>query len=84
MQRGLEITYATLEMSSLSVMDQRNRGKKQQEETGKQQHVIVIQNNLFKGFPTIGVRNYDRKQSDNLDRDDIWLCGSTGQEFLTA
>ena len=46
MLRGLEITYATLEMSSLPVMDKRNRGKKQQEETGKQQHVIVIQNYL--------------------------------------
>ena len=31
-------------------MDKRSRGKEQQKETEKQQHVIVTENNLFKGF----------------------------------
>ena len=51
----------TLEMSSLRVLIKRNRGKKQQKEIEKHQHVIVTENNLFKGFTTKGIRNYDRK-----------------------
>ena len=42
-------------MSSLQVMVKRSRGKKQQKETEKQQHVIVTENNLFKGFITEGI-----------------------------
>ena len=48
-------------MSSLPVMVKGSRGKKQKEETDKQQHVIVTENNLFKGFTTKGIRNYDQK-----------------------
>ena len=48
-------------MSSLEIVVKRNRGKKQQEETEKQQLVIVRENNLFKGFTTKGVLNYDLK-----------------------
>ena len=48
-------------------MIKRSRGKKLQEETEKQQHVIVTKNNLFKGFTTEGVRNYDQKYSGKLD-----------------
>ena len=48
-------------MSSLRVMVKRSRGKKKQKETEKQQHVIVTENNLFKGFTTEGVQNYDQK-----------------------
>ena len=44
-----------LKMSSLRVMVKRSRGKKQQKETEKQQHVIVTENNLLKGFTTEGV-----------------------------
>ena len=36
-----------MEMCSLRIMVKRSRGKKQQEETEKQQHVIVTENNLF-------------------------------------
>ena len=50
-----------LEMSSLRVMAKRSRGKKQQEETEKLQHVIATGNNLFKGFTTKGIRNNERK-----------------------
>ena len=50
-----------LEMSSLRVMVKKSRGKKQQEETEKQQHVIVEENDLFIGFTIIGVRNYGQK-----------------------
>ena len=42
-------------------MVKRSRGKKQQEETKKYQHVIVTENNLFKGFTTKALRNCDRK-----------------------
>ena len=49
------------EMSSLRVMFKRSRGKKLQEETEKQLHVIVTEKNLFKGFTTERVRNYDQK-----------------------
>ena len=48
-------------MSSLRVMAKRSRRKKQQKKTEKQQHVIVTENNLFKGLTTEGVRNYDKK-----------------------
>ena len=33
--------------------------KKRKKETEKQQYIIVIENNLFKGFTTEGVWNYD-------------------------
>ena len=36
-----------LEMSSLQVTVKRSRGKEQQEETEKQHHVIVTENNVF-------------------------------------
>ena len=49
----------TLEKSFLRVKAKRSRGKKEQEETEKQQHVIVTEVILFKGFTTEGVRNYD-------------------------
>ena len=42
-------------------MVKRIRGKKQQEETEKQQHIIATENNLFKGFTTKDVQNYDQK-----------------------
>ena len=48
-------------------MIKRRGGKKQQEETEKKQHVIVSENNLFKGFITKGFRNYDLKLSGKLD-----------------
>ena len=48
-------------MSYLEVMVKRSRGKKEQEETEKQQHVILKENNLFKSFTTEGVRNSDQK-----------------------
>ena len=38
-----------METSSLRFMVKRSREKKQQEETGKQQYVIVTENKLFKG-----------------------------------
>ena len=56
-------------MFSLRVMVKLNRGKKQPEETEKQQHVIVTETNLFKVFTAEGVRNYNRKQSGKLERD---------------
>ena len=42
-------------------MAKRSRGKKQQEETEKQQHVIVTGNNLFKDFTAGDFGNYDQK-----------------------
>ena len=39
-------------MSSLRVMVKRGRGKKRQEETEKHQHIIMTENNLFKGYAT--------------------------------
>ena len=48
-------------MSSLRVMVKRSRRKKQQEETEIQQQVITTENNLFKGYTTKDVFNYDRK-----------------------
>ena len=54
----------TLKVSFLQVMVKKKaEEKKQQKETEKQQHVIMTENILFKGFITKGVRNYDRKQS---------------------
>ena len=50
-----------LKMSSLRVKVKRSRGKKQQKETEKRQHVITTENNLFKGFTTEGVRNQYQK-----------------------
>ena len=50
-----------LKMSSLRVMVKRSRGKKQQKETEKQQHIILTENNLFKGFTTEDVQNYDQE-----------------------
>ena len=47
-------------MSSLRVMVENNRGKKGQEETEKQQQVIVTENSLFKGFATKSVKNCDQ------------------------
>ena len=38
-----------------------SRGKKQQKEIEKQQLVAVTENNLFKGFTTEVVENYDQK-----------------------
>ena len=48
-------------MFSLRVMDERIRGKNQQEETEEQKHVIVTENNIFKGFTIEDIRNYDQK-----------------------
>ena len=61
-----------LKMSFLRVMVKRKRGKKQQKETEKQQHVIVTENNLIEAFTTKGVRNYDQKQSGKLDSRVAW------------
>ena len=73
-----------MEMSFLRVMVKRSRGKKQWEETEKQQHVIVTENNLFKGFTTEGDRNYDQKWSGKLDSEGRWRCKFTGLESSTA
>ena len=59
-------------MSSLRVKVKNCRGKKQQEETEKHQHVIVTENNLFKGFTTEDVQNYDQKYSGKLDSGIAW------------
>ena len=67
-------------MAALRVFE-RCRRKEHQEETEKQQHVIVTENNLFKGFSTKDVRNYYRKQSGQLDNDGRWRCGSTGEDL---
>ena len=48
-------------MASLRNMVEQSRRKKQLEKTEKQQHVIVTENNLFKGFTIECVRNYDQK-----------------------
>ena len=42
-------------------MAKRSRGERQQKETEKQQHIIASENNLFKGFTTEDVQNYDQK-----------------------
>ena len=44
-----------------------SREKTQQEETEKQQHFIVTESNLFKGFNTEDIRKYDQEESGNLD-----------------
>ena len=54
-------------MFSLRDMVKNSRGKKQRDETEKQQHVVVTKNKLFKGFTTDDVRNYDQKKSAKLD-----------------
>ena len=48
-------------MSSLRDTVKRNRGKKQKEETEKQQHVTITENYLFKSFTTKDARYYDQK-----------------------
>ena len=68
-------------ISSLRVMVKRNRGKKQQEETAKHQHIIITENNLFKDFTTEGVRNYDQKSSDKLDSSVAWNSSRCGRFF---
>ena len=50
----------------------KQRKKKQQKEIEKQQHVIVTENNLFEGFTTKGVRNYDQMYSGKLDSGVAW------------
>ena len=70
-------------MSSLRVMVKRRGGKKKQEEIEKQQHVIVTENNLFKGFTTEGVRNYDQKYSGKLDSGIAWNSSRCGR-FLAG
>ena len=59
-------------MSFLQVMIKRSRGKKQQDETEKQQHVIVTENHLFKNFTAECIRNYDQKQFCKLDSYIAW------------
>ena len=44
-----------LKMPSLRVMVKKCKGKKQQEETEKQQYIIVTENKLFKDFTAEGV-----------------------------
>ena len=62
MQKGSEShKNVTLEISSLRVIVRRNRGKKQQEKTEKQQHVIVTENKLFKNLTRTVAQYYDRK-----------------------
>ena len=60
-------------------MVKKSRGKKQQKEIEKQQHVIVTENNLFKGFTTEDVENYDQKHSDKLDSDVAWNSSHCGR-----
>ena len=71
-------------------MVKRSERKKQLKETEKQQHVILTENNLFKGFTTEGVRNYDHKYSGKLDSGVEWnssrssLLTDTNHAFDTA
>ena len=60
-------------------MVKRSRDKKQQKETEKQQHVIVTENNLLKGFSTEAVRNYDQKYSGKLDSGVAWNSKCSGR-----
>ena len=60
-------TNVMLKMSSLRVMVKRIRRKKQQKEVEKQQHVIVTENNLFKGFTTEGGQNYAESLTVTVD-----------------
>ena len=55
----------------------------QQEETEKQQHVIVTEKKIFKGFTTEDVRNYDQKQSGKLDCGIAWNS-SRCERFLAG
>ena len=50
-------------------MVNRNRGKKQQEETEKHQHVFMTESNLFKGYTTKDFLDYNRKLSSKLNSD---------------
>ena len=66
--------------SSSRVMVKNNReGKKQHEETEKQQNIIVTENNLFKDFTTEGVRNYDQKLSSKHYRCVTWNSSCSGR-----
>ena len=64
-------------------MVKRSRGKKKQEETKKQQHIIVTKSKLFKGFNAESVRNYDQKYSGKLDSGVAWILLSCGR-FLAG
>ena len=55
----------------------------EEKETDKYQHVIMTENNLFKGYTTKDVLNYDRKQSSKLDNDGRWRCVSAVLESST-
>ena len=44
-------------------MVERSRKKKQQEEGEKQQHVIVTESSLFKGFTKKDIQNFNRNLS---------------------
>ena len=70
-------------MSSLRVKVKRSRRKKQLEETENQQHIIVIENNLFKGFRTEGVQNCYQKESGKLDSGVAWNSSRYGS-FLAG
>ena len=50
-----------LKMSSLRLMVKKSRGKKLQKEIEKQQQVTMTENNLFQGFTTEGVQDYNQK-----------------------
>ena len=59
MQRDQEShKNVTLGITFLRVIVKNSRGKNQQENTEKQQHVIVAKNKLFKGLTTEDVQNY--------------------------
>ena len=60
-------------------MVKRSRGKKQKKEIEKQQYVSLTENNLFKGFTTEGVRNYDQKWSGKLDSGVAWYSSRCGR-----
>ena len=59
-------------MSSLRVMVQRSRGKKQQEEREKNQHFIMTRNNLCKGYATKDVLNGEKISGTWLFLDARW------------
>ena len=60
-------------------MVKRRREEKQHKETEKQQHVIVTENNLFKGFTTECVRNYDQKYFGKFDCGVAWNSSRCGR-----
>ena len=65
MQREFRITQdcnvENVIFASYGKKKKKNRGKKQQKETQKHYHVIVAENNLFKGFTAEDIRNYDQE-----------------------